>query len=190
MRFLRFTPLLALLLALTSGCAVNLPFNNRVGYPTIQEAKSEPCEKSSPVAIRWVPADFPERVDIQGASGFVGGGSRTRIPTGPALSNRITEILDTMIGVNPSADDILEISVQTAQTEFEYSAFTITPTLDVGLCVFTAKFSFKDLVWQNVFSAEKKDPDVGSSQTGVLESVWDEIALAVGKDVAEHIRQK
>ncbi len=191
MNFLRSSLVITCLLVLTSGCAVNLPFNNRVAFPTLQEAKAASAEKPAPIAIMWAPADFPDRVDIQGASGFVGSGTRTRIPTGPALCNRITEVLDTMVGVDQTTDNSLEITVLSAVTKFEYSAgfFNITPAIDEGACTFTAQFKFKELAWTNTYSAEEKDPTIGgSSQTTVLENVWDQIALQVGKDVATRIQ--
>ena len=175
----------------TSGCAVSLPFSNRVTYSTIQEAKSFTVDNKGPISVKWIPADFTERIDVQGASGFVGGGSRTRIPTGIALSSRITEILDTMIGVKGSAEKVLTISVIKAESKFEYSAgiFNVTPALDVGKCFFEAEFLFTDSRWTEKFTAERKDPEIGgTSQTGILEQVWDDIALQVGKNVIQRMK--
>jgi hypothetical protein len=95
MQLFRFQRVLILvgLSLFASGCAVNLPFNNRAAYPTIQDAKSLSAVNKGPISVKWIPATFTERIDVQGASGFVGGGSQTRIPTGIALSNRITEVL-------------------------------------------------------------------------------------------------
>jgi len=173
-----------------SGCAVNLPFNNRLAYPIVQEAKDMSAIKKGPVSVKWISPAFPERIDVQGSSGFVGGGSRTRIPTGVGLANRIIEVLDVIVGVNKSSDKLLTITVIEAKSEFEYSAgfFNVTPAIDVGRCVFEAEFILGNKQWKQKFTAEEKDPTIGgTSQTGVLEKVWDNIALQVGRSVRQHM---
>lgn len=175
---------------LTSGCTVNLPFNERLDYSAVQEAKTISAAEKGPVAIIWIPPTFPDRIDVQGASGFVGGGSRTRIPTGVALASRISETLDLMIGVNKSSTKVLTINVIEAKSEFEYSAglFNVTPAIDVGRCVFEAEFICDDKRWTEKFTSEKKDPTIGgTSQTDVLEDVWDDISLQVGRSVSQHL---
>ncbi|TLN00281.1 hypothetical protein FDZ73_19905, partial [bacterium] len=117
-------------LFLITGCAVNLPFNNRLDYSCVSEAKKLNSSKLKPVSIEWTPRGFPNRIDVQGASGFVGGGTQTRVPTGVGLSNRIMEALDTSIGIDNNSKNVLEIHVLSAKTKFEFSAgaFNITPT--------------------------------------------------------------
>ena len=174
-----------------SGCAVSLPFNNRVAYPTMQEAKSFSSINKGPIALNWVPSDFPKRIDVQGASGYVGVASQTRIPTGVALANRITELLDLTVGVNASASKVLTIKVIEAKSEFEYSAgiFNITPAIDVGRCIFAGEFILGNIRWSEKFTAERKDPAIGgTSQTGELEKSWDDIALQVARSVNQHMR--
>jgi hypothetical protein len=102
--------ILVFMLLAISGCAMNLPFNARADYDSILKAKALPVEKN-PIAVKWVPANFPERVDIKGASGFVGGGSRTRIPIGASISKRVIELLDVSCGVDQASHRILTISV-------------------------------------------------------------------------------
>jgi hypothetical protein len=63
------------------------------------------------IAVKRVPETFPESIDFQGASGFVGSLSQSRIPTGVGLASRIVEVLDTAIGVNDSSTTILTIRV-------------------------------------------------------------------------------
>ena len=176
---------------LTSGCAINLPFNNRPAYSTVKGAKDISSGYKGPITLKWIPPTFPERIDIQGASGFSGGGSKTRIPTGVGLSNRILELLDVSIGVNDSSEQVLTISVIEAKSEFEFSAnlLNLSNAIDVGKCVFEAEFLFGDKKWNKIFTAEMRDPTIGStSQTGVLEKVWDDIALQVVRSVIQHIR--
>lgn len=180
----------ALATVLLSGCAVNLPFNTRLSYPTVLEAEHLSAKSKGPVAVQWSPSSFPERVDTQGASGFVGGGSRTRIPTGVALASRILEALDHSVGVLESSDKKLTITVVKAETKFEYSAgfFNVTPAIDEGECTFEATFAVGDKRWTQTFHAQMEDPKVGgTSQTGVLEKVWDNIALQVANSVVQHL---
>lgn len=175
---------------MTLGCAVSLPFNHRLNYSAVSVAKGLPGKGIGPIAIQWEPSDFPDRIDIQGASGFVGGGSRTRIPTGQALAQRITEVLDSSIGVASGAPARLTITILSADSTFQYSAgfFNVTPALDRGGCTLTAKFAYGSQQWEESFSSQKKDPKVGgTSQTGVLEAAWDDVALQVGQSVVQHL---
>jgi hypothetical protein len=77
-----------------------------------------------------------------------------------------------------------------AKSEFEYSAglFYVCPAIDVGRCVFEAEFICGDKRWKEKFTTEEKDPTIdGTSQTIVLEKVWDNIALQVGRNVIQHM---
>ncbi len=172
---------------ITSGCAINLPFNNRLGYPTVSEAKKLSNSKIKPVSLEWIPADFPSRIDIQGASGFVGSASQTRMPTGVALSDRIMEALDVSIGLDSSSDSVIAIYVLNAKTKFEYSAGmgNVTPGIDYGWCELEAQFNYNGTIWNEKFVSENKDTSIGStSQTAPVEKVWDNIALQVAKSIA------
>ncbi|HHO0144944.1 hypothetical protein AB7179_05400 [Providencia manganoxydans] len=175
-----------------SGCTVNLPFNNRLAYTAMKEVKEENVNpKYEKISIDWEPSTFPSRIDVQGADGFVGGGSRTRIPTGVALSSRIEEALSAHVDVNKSGMPLL-IKVLDARSGFEYSAgiFNITPTIDVGTVYFKAMFTIDGTSWENEFKSQVKDPTVGgTSQTGTLESAWDNVAIDVAKDIMKHIRK-
>ena len=82
--------------SILTGCAVNLPFNNRLNYTSVSQL-SEIQKTKEVILIKWNPTTFPQRIDVQGADGFVGGGSRTRIPTGVALSSRIEEALSQFV---------------------------------------------------------------------------------------------
>jgi hypothetical protein len=128
---------------------------------------------------------------VEGASGFVGGGSRTRIPTGPGLSSRILETLDAAVGVNSSAPKVLTVTIKNAKTKFQYSAgiFNVTPAIDQASCDLDVDFAVGSDRWSQTFHAEAKDPKVGgTSQTGLVEQVWDDIALQVTKNVVAHMR--
>ena len=174
-----------------SGCAINLPFNSRLSYQTVIDAQHLSAKSEGPIAIHWVPGSFPDRIDTQGASGFVGGGSRTRIPTGVALAGRILEGLDASVGVLESSQKALTITVVNAETKFQYSAgfFNVAPAMDEGECTLEATFAIGDKTWTKTFHSQLTDSKVGgTSQTGVLEKVWDNIALQVVQNVVEHLK--
>ncbi|HEX7371106.1 MAG TPA: hypothetical protein VF284_12580 [Rhodanobacteraceae bacterium] len=138
-----------------------------------------------------MPASFPDRVDVEGASGFVGGGSRTRIPTGPGLSSRILETLDAAVGVNSSAPKVLTLTIKNAKTKFQYSAgiFNVTPAIDKASCDLDIEFALGTVRWSQSFHAEAKDPKVGgTSQTGLVEQVWDDVALQITRNVVAHMK--
>ncbi len=190
MRELRVVLIGTILVLLCSGCAINLPFNNRLSYPAVREAKNLAPSSPGPISIKWLPSSFPERIDVQGASGFVGGGSQTRIPTGVGLANRILEGLDASIGIIESSNRVLTIEIKEAKTEFEYSAgiFNVTPSIDVGRCRLKAEFSTENTRWEETFFSETRDPTIGgTSQTAIVEKVWDDIAIQVVKNVTQHL---
>jgi hypothetical protein len=175
-----------------SGCAISLPFNNRLAYSSISDMKSVQIQGEKPkLSISWNPVNFPQRIDIQGSDGFVGGGSRTRLPTGVALSSRIEEAISTYADISPSGQN-LTITVLEARSGFEYSAgiFNITPAIDVGTVTFNAAFNLNGKTWNQQFSSHKKDPTIGgTSATGILESAWDDVAVQVAKSIAAHIEK-
>ncbi|MEO5811073.1 MAG: hypothetical protein ABIU96_14250 [Rhodanobacter sp.] len=175
-----------------AGCTVNLPFNTRPSFSTVTQARGFDAKSEGPVKVAWLPSSFPDRVDIEGASGFVGGGSRTRIPTGPGLSSRILETLDAAVGVSASAPKTLTLTIKNAKTKFQYSAgiFNVTPAIDRASCDLDLGFALGAEQWTQTFHAEAKEGKVGgTSQTGLVEQVWDDIALQVTKDVVSHMRR-
>jgi len=186
----RLLVVVLLCMCVLAGCVVNLPFNNRLDYSKVSEAKRFTPANATPVAIDWIPSTFPNRVDIQGASGFVGGGSQTRIPTGIALSNRIIEALDVSVGIDANSKNQLALHILKAESKFEYSAgfANVTPGMDYGWCNLEVEFDFDGTVWKESFLAEEKDPTIGaSSQTAILERAWDNVAVQVAKNVAGKI---
>jgi hypothetical protein len=177
-------------LVLFTGCAVTLPFTHRLSYDVVGSAKAMRAGAVGPITLAWDPASFPKRIDTQGASGFVGVASQTRIPTGVALASRIAEALDVTVGVAANAPRTLTIKVLSAQSKFQYSAgiFNITPALDYGECTFEAEFRYGDLTWSGKYTAKSKDKSIGGkSTTAVLEKVWDDVTLQVLKDVLDHL---
>ncbi len=177
-------------LALFTGCTVNLPFNSRLAFSSIKEIQQELPKQDIKIYIVWEPSSFPSRIDVQGSSGFVGGGSRTRIPTGVGLAARIEEAVSLIVDFDARGMP-LTITVEQAQSEFEYSAgfFNITPAIDTADVVFKATFTIGDITWRNEYTSHFYDPTIGgTSQTMILEQAWDDIAVQVAKDVAVHVR--
>ena len=57
------------------------------------------------------------------------------------------------------------------------------------LQLFKATFHVKGKEWTNEFKSSLTDPTIGgTSQTGLLEQAWDDIAIQVAKDIAFHLR--
>ncbi|MGU5533716.1 MULTISPECIES: hypothetical protein [Aeromonas] len=180
-----------LAISVLSGCAVTLPFNNRLSYPTYQELQKEAVDKDLPaVMITWAPSSFPTRIDVQGASGYVGSASQTRIPTGVAMAARISEAISAFTQVSPNGLPLL-IDVIEAKSKFEYSAgvFNVTPSLDVGEITFKAKLTLGKSQWVKTYFSRKNDPSIGGmSATGILEAAWDDVASQVARDVAKQLQ--
>lgn len=172
--------------SLLGGCAISLPLNERLSYKFEEKATELDARKQGPIAVKWAPADFPERVDIQGASGFVGGGSRTRVPTGVAMSSRINNVLDKAIGIDKASPNIVVLHVLSAKSEFKYGF--ASSELTYGAMHMQIKFEYAGNTWTEDFSSEVKS---GLAQTfGYrLENAWDQVAYDVGRSVVSHIEK-
>lgn len=172
--------------SLLGGCAISLPLNERLSYKFEEKATELDAQKQGPIAVKWVPADFPERVDIQGASGFVGGGSRTRVPTGVAMASRINNVLDKAIGIDKASPNILTLNVLSAKSQFKYGF--ASSELTYGAMQMQIKFEYAGSTWTESFSSEVKS---GLAQTfGYrLENAWDQVAYDVGRSVVSHVQK-
>lgn len=172
--------------SLLGGCAISLPLNERLSYKFEEKASELDAKKHGPIAVKWAPNDFPERVDIQGASGFVGGGSRTRVPTGVAMASRINNVLDKAIGVDKRSPNILTLHVLSAKSEFKYGF--ASSELTYGAMHMQLQFEYGGNTWTESFSS---NVEAGLAQTfGYrLENAWDQVAYDVGKSVVSHIEK-
>jgi len=190
MKKLRLFLVITMIAIVYSGCAVSLPFNNRLSYQAVIDARNFAATTKGPISVKWIPPSFPWHIDTEVTSGFVGEGSQTRIPTGIALASRILEALDTSIGVIGSSNKTLTIEIIEAKTAFEYSAglLIITPAIDKASCKLEAEFTIGDRRWKEKFFAESIDPNMsGMSRTFVVEKVWDDIAIQVVRSVTQHL---
>ncbi|MEA5115652.1 MAG: hypothetical protein VB050_16665 [Geobacteraceae bacterium] len=177
---------------LLAGCAINMPFNHRLASSELGEASSLSAAKLGPVSLEWFPVDFPNREDVQSASGLLGWWPKTRIPTGMGLASRIDKALDAAVGIGSKSKSVLQIVVLSAVSEFEFAPgmFLSTPEIDYGRCSFEAEFDYDGYKWRQVFVSEEKNTSSGySRQTGPLEKVWDNIALQVAKSVVNNMEK-
>jgi len=171
------------------GCAVSMPFNNRLSFTAVKDMMTVD-KMNKKIAIQWQPTTFPSKVDIQGADAFIGSLSRTRVPTGPGLTSRVEEAISTFATLSPTGEPLV-IKVNYASSGFEYSAgpTDVVPSMDVGSMRLNAAFTFEGKTWSNIYASKVKDPTMGgSTTTSVLEEAWDNIAVQVAKDVAKHIK--
>ena len=183
-KFLSFCTIFILL----SGCAVNPPFNNRVDYLELGSMKSQES-KIADLNIIWEPSDFNEYIEIKGSSGFIGRGSRTRIPTGVAISSRLNEALDQALTVSSSSKNELKIKVSKAVSNFKFSG-TSEGGIDYGEVILDAKFTYKNQTWSKSFYHEEDDPRVAA--TGAvkpLEIAWDKVAIQMATSIITNINR-
>lgn len=95
------------------------------------------------------------------------------------------------MGVNSSAPKVLTLTIKNAKTKFQYSAgiFNVTPAIDKASCDLDIEFALGTVRWSQSFHAEAKDPKVGgTSQTGLVEQVWDDVALQITRNVVAHMK--
>ena len=171
-----------------AGCSQDLTFSDRASHATIQQAAQLSAGGRGPIAVNWNPATFPERVDRQGPSGNEGALTRAHIPIGMAIAGRLDEVLDAAIGVNQSSPNVLTVSVIEADAEYRFATGMITSRhIESGSSVFEAEFSLGQTQWSERFSAQARfRPEIDGAQgTGVLNRVWDDIALQVATSVVE-----
>ena len=171
-----------------AGCTQDLTFSDRASHATIQQAAQLSAGGRGPIAVNWNPATFPERVDRQGPSGNEGALTRAHIPIGMAIAGRLDEVLDAAVGVNRSSPNVLTVSVIEADAEYRFATGMITSRhIESGSSVFEAEFSLGQTQWSERFSAQARfRPEIDGAQgTGVLNRVWDDIALQVATSVVE-----
>lgn len=173
-----------------SGCSASLPVvSDRLSYQYEEMAvglKSSKTSTIGPVSLKWIPSDFPSRVDVQGASGYVGALSRTHVPTGIALSSRIKYVLDKTFGIDPNSSKVLTITVIEAKSTFSYGFSSAR--LSSGKCHLKAKFEFNGKTWEEEFVSQDEESKASTYSYGSrVENAWDQVALQVGKSVIDHL---
>jgi len=187
---LKFMILIVCLFSITACSQTILPFSNRLASGPLEGAKQLATNGREPVSLEWWPAEFPSRADLLGPSGFIGWQSKTRVPTGVGLANRITEALDASVGVDPASKRVLELYIVKAESEFTYwdYLYNVQPSIDYGKCTAEIEFDYNGTRWKKSFVAEVKDTNsVPASQTGPLEKAWDSLSLQVAQEVVRTI---
>ncbi|MCL4808948.1 MAG: hypothetical protein KJ062_14365 [Thermoanaerobaculia bacterium] len=181
-------PAIVLLAALAgAGCKVHMPFRFQLAPKVAAEAAAARGAASGPVALRWVPADFPERVDIQGASGYIGSVSRTRIPTGVAIATRVREYLETAVGVDAGARRVVTIQVVEAKSSYAYSARAKQHTIDRGRCALRVEVDDGAARWSESYYSSDEPGGAPPTPTEVLDGVWDEVSAALARDILRRL---
>lgn len=179
---------LALLVALAlpgCGAKVHLPFRFQLSPKVAAEAAAARAP-GGPVALRWLPGDFPQRVDVHGADGFVGAIAKTRLPVGVAITTRVTEYVDAALGVEGGAERVVTIEVVEAKTGYAFSLRTKRQSIDRASCSLRVEVDDGARRWSEAYysSDERGKPD---TQTEVLDDVWDEVATALARDVVRRL---
>ena len=174
-----------LLAVFLTGCAVNPPFNNRIDYSELRNIRSLES-KVDRLNVVWEPEEFDELIEIKGASGFIGSASRTRIPTGIAISSRLIEVLDQSLLVDSHSENKVIIKINKAESNFKYSSSLSNTegTIDYGEVIVEAEFNYKGQNWSESFYHEEKDPvSGGTSLTRPLEIAWDKVAVQMATSI-------
>jgi len=178
---------LALLFAAPSfSCKLYLPFRFQLTPRLAEEAAALRGTAGGPIALRWEPADFPQRVDVQGASGFVGSASRTRIPTGVAISTRVHDFLDAAVGVKESAGRIVTIRIVEAKSSFEFGGKQ-RGCIDRARCRLKVEVDDGKARWSEAYFASDEPGGQPPTLTGVLDGVYDEVSAALARDVVRKL---
>lgn len=178
---------LALLLAASSlSCKLYLPFRFQLAPRLAEEATRLHGTAPGPIALRWDPASFPSRVDVQGASGFIGGASRTQIPTGISISTKVREFLAAAVGLEESAGRIVTIHVVEAKTSFEFGGRK-QGGIDRARCSLKVEVDDGSVRWSEAYFASDETGGQPPTVTGVLDGVYDEVSAALARDVVRRL---
>jgi hypothetical protein len=177
----------ALLLAAPSFCcSIYLPFRFQLTPRLTDEATRLRGTTPGPITLRWQPADFPTRVDVQGASGFVGGASRTRIPTGVSISTKVHDFLDAAVGVEESAGRAVTIRVVEAKSSFEFGGKQ-RGCIDRARCTLKVEVDDGKTRWSEAYFASDEPGGQPPTLTGVLDGVYDEVSASLARDVVRKL---
>ncbi len=182
MRRLAGIALTLLLGAASLSCKLYLPFRFQLTPRLAEEAARLRGSAPGPVALRWEPADFPQRVDVQGASGFTGSLSRTRIPTGVAISTKVHDFLQAAVGVEDGARRIVTIRVVEAKSSFEFGGKK-RGCIDRARCTLKVEVDDGKARWTEAYFASDEPGGEPPTLTGVLDGVYDEVSAALARDV-------
>lgn len=181
-----FLALAFLLAAPSLSCKLYLPFRFQLTPRLAEEAARLRGTAPGPIALRWVPSDFPTRVDVQGASGFNGSLSRTRIPTGVSISTKVHDFLHAAVGVEEGAPRVVTIRVVEAKTSFEFGGRK-RGGIDRARCTMKVDVDDGEARWSEAYFASDEPEGDPPTQTGVLDGVYDEVSAALARDVVRRL---
>ena len=188
MRPARLRPLA--LLALLGGCSLPvmyLPFRDAPGPRQAEEASKLRGTAGGPVSVWWSPPDFPRRVDVQAASGFVGGASRQGVAIGPVLSRRVAAFLDAAVGLDPASRRVVAITVVEARTSFAFRPDG--RALDRGECTLKVRVDVDGRPLEETYYSSDTLKGTPASRASVLDDVLDEVAAMLARDVVRKLSE-
>ncbi len=187
MRRMLLVPLVAFAAALPGcGAKVHLPFRFQLAPKVAAEAAAA-RGTGGPVALRWLPRDFPQRVDVHGADGFIGAIAKTRLPVGVAVTTRVREYLETAVGVEDGARRVVTITVVEAKTSYAFSARTKRQTIDRASCSLRVEVDDGAARWSEAYYSSDEPGGKPATQAEVLDGVWDEVSAALARDVVRRL---
>ncbi|MBK8596009.1 MAG: hypothetical protein IPN83_10555 [Holophagales bacterium] len=172
--------------AASLSCKVYLPFRFQLTPRLAEEATRLHGSAAGPIALRWEPSGFPQRVDVQGASGFIGGASRTRIPMGVSISTKVHDFLHAAVGVEEGAPRTVTIRVVEAKTSFEYGGRK-RAGIDRARCTLKVEVDDGKARWSEAYFASDEPGGDPPTQTSVLDGVYDEVSAALARDVVRRL---
>ena len=203
--FLLLVPLYVVL----NGCYQNPTFSNRIAHSDLSPLNI-PDSNIERLNIIWKPKDFPEMVELQGATrGATGavywGGwfhpRNVRIPTGIAISERLLEALGHSLIIDKTSSNSLKIDVyahtrasfnlrRKLPLELLFSGKKPCPRFNRGTVKVNAFFNYKDIELPKEFhEVELIDGSDCSITTGPLETAWDKVAIQMAQLIILFINQ-
>jgi hypothetical protein len=175
-------------LGLAAGCTYRPSFDERASYATVQAAAALDASARGPLAIRWIPESFPDRVDEIGPVGSEGAASSARIPTGAGVAGRTGELLDAAVGVSASSDLVLTIEVREAAVEYRYATGWVGDRhIDAAQCTLDVELRCGDRTWEERLVARATKVERGEGGTALLDAVWDDVSLRLTKSVVARL---
>lgn len=187
MRRMLLVPIAALATALAGcGAKVHLPFRLQLAPRAAAEAAAA-RGPGGPIALRWLPRDFPQRVDVHGADGFVGAIAKTRLPVGVAVTTRVRDFLEAAVGLDDGARRVVTIAVVESKTSYAFSVRTKRPSIDRASCALRVEVDDGVSRWSEAYYSSDEPGGKPATQTEVLDGVWDEVSAALARDVVRRL---
>lgn len=182
-------PLLLAALA-SAGCSIpveHLQFRGGLGQRSADEAARAASRRIAPVGIRWSPPGFVQRVDVQSASGFVGGAARIGVAVGPVLTTRVADYLSLSVGLAPGSEREVAITVIEARTSFAFRPDG--RFLDRADCTLKVRVDAAGRGFEETYYSSDTLRGAPYSRAGILDDVLEEIAAMLSRDILRKLAE-